>query len=170
MEDKLLESIAYILPALVVGFVAQYMFKGLLQQQTNQQNTALLAAKKKESLPVKLQAYERMLLFIDRIKPIELITRVPKTTEDVKEEIAFLLQTINQEFKHNFVQQLYVSDDAWKVVITTKQLIENQLQQISENSTSVKEFREKVMLGTQFITPKIDTATSILKAEVQKLL
>lgn len=170
MEDKLLESIAYILPALVVGFVAQYMFKGLLQQQKNEQNTALLAVKKKESLPLKLQAYERMLLFIDRIQPIELITRVPKTTEDVKEEIALLLQTINQEFKHNLVQQLYVSDDAWKVVVATKQLIENQLQQISENSTSVKEFREKVMLGTQFINPKIDTATSILKAEVQKLL
>lgn len=170
MEDKLLETIAYILPALVVGFVAQYMFKGFIQQQANQRNSEMLSAKKKESLPVKLQAYERMLLFIDRVKPIQLIARVPKTSDNILEDLAFLKKTINQEFEHNFVQQLYLSDDAWKAIVSTKQLIEYQLEQIAENSSSVKEFREKILLAEQFMQPKVDTVVQVLKANVRKLL
>ena len=82
MEDKLLESIAYILPAAVTGFVAYYMFNGFIQQKNNEKKLELLAEKKKESLPLKLQAYERMLLFCERINPTKMLLRVKPLSDN----------------------------------------------------------------------------------------
>ena len=104
MDDKILDSIAYILPAVVTGFVAYYMFKGFLTEQNNKRKMELLATKKKDSLPVKLQAYERLLLFCNRINPPQIIQRVQSISEDVNLDLELLLKTIHQEFEHNLVQ------------------------------------------------------------------
>ena len=87
MEDKLLESIAYILPATVTGFVAYYMFKGFLSQQNSEKKLELMAQKKKESLPIKLQAYERMLLFCERVNPVKMLVIVAEILLEIKGQL-----------------------------------------------------------------------------------
>lgn len=170
MDDKVLNSIAYILPAAVTGFVAYYMFRSFLTEQNNKRNMELLASKKKDSLPIKLQAYERLLLFCNRMNPPQIIQRVASISEDVNLDLELLLKTIYQEFEHNLVQQLYVSDDAWKAVLSTKTIIENQLKQIAATSNTSKEFRSKILLNTNFTSEKIDLVNTILKNEVKKNL
>ncbi len=85
MEDKILESIAYILPAAVTGFVAYYMFNGFLKNQSSEKKIELLSQKKKDSLPIKLQAYERMLLFCERINPVKMLVRIKPISENTKD-------------------------------------------------------------------------------------
>ena len=170
MEDKFLESIAYILPATVTGLIAFYMFKGLLKQQNNQKKVELLSIRKKESLPAKLQSYERLLLFCNRIQPEKLVFRVISKSEDIQSYTILLVKTIEQEFEHNLVQQLYVSDEAWTSVLGVKKLIIDEIKLISQNANSIDEFRNKIILNTNNSESKIEIVNSVLRSEVKKLI
>ena len=67
MEETILEGIGYSIPALVTGAVAYFVMSGLRNQETNEKKLDLLAQKKRESLPIRLQAYERMLCFVNEL-------------------------------------------------------------------------------------------------------
>ena len=170
MEDKILESIAYILPAAVTGFVAYYMFNGFLNHQNNQKQIELIAIRKKESLPTKLQAYERMLLFCERITPVKMLMRIQPLSKNTNEYVQLLIANIEQEFEHNLVQQLYISDEAWNSVLSVKKLIIDEITIIAQNSGSIAEFREKIILNSSNSETKIQIINSILKKEVKKLI
>jgi len=170
MEDKLLESIAYILPAVVTGLVAYYMFNGFIKQQDSEKKLELLSERKKDTLPIKLQAYERMLLFCERINPVKMLVRIKPLSENTHDYLQLLIANVEQEFEHNFVQQIYVSDDSWTAILATKNAIINKLKQVSETSNSANELRENVIIYYAKTLPPTDTAISFIKNEVKKLL
>jgi hypothetical protein len=76
MEESILQGIGYAIPALVTGAVAYFVMSGLRNQETHEKKLDLLAQKKKESLPIRLQAYERILLFCERINPVKMLVRI----------------------------------------------------------------------------------------------
>ena len=170
MEDKLLESIAYILPAAVTGFVAYYMLNGFLRQQNSEKKLELIAQKKKESLPIKLQAYERMLLFCERINPVKMLVRVQPISDNTNDYLQLVISSIEQEFEHNLVQQIYISDDAWTAILATKRAVINKLKQVAETSSSANNLRENVLIDYSKNLPPTDTAIRFIKNEVKKLL
>lgn len=130
----------------------------------------LLAKKKKETLPSKLKAYERLLLFCDRIRPDKLIFRTNYSHQNLNDHKSILIKTIEQEFENNLVQQLYVSDEVWKGVVGLKQIFINDIKEISENSKSIKEFNDKVFLNSNNSESKVEVVNSNLKKEVKKLI
>ncbi len=170
MEDKILESIAYILPAVVTGTVAYYMFNGFIKQQNSEKKLELLAQKKKESLPIKLQAYERMMLFCERINPVKMLIRIKPLSENTQEYLQLLIASIEQEFEHNLVQQIYISNDSWTAIVASKSAIMNKLKLVAENSKSANELRETVLMDYSKNIPPTETAISFIKNEVKKLL
>ncbi|MFT6698877.1 MAG: hypothetical protein ACJA2M_002763 [Polaribacter sp.] len=170
MEDKLLESIAYILPAVVTGLVAYYMFNGFIKQQDSEKKLELLSERKKDTLPIKLQAYERMLLFCERINPVKMLVRIKPLSENTHDYLQLLIANVEQEFEHNFVQQIYVSDDSWTAILATKNAIINKIKQVSETSNSANGLRENVIIYYAKTLPPTDTAISFIKNEVKKLL
>lgn len=170
MEDKILESIAYILPAAVTGFVAYYMFNGFLINQVSKKNLELLAIRKKETLPIKLQAYERMLLFCERMNPVKMLLRVKPISNNTQDYLQLLTDTIEQEFEHNLVQQIYVSNEAWTSIVAAKRAILIKLKQIAEVSNSANDLRENVLIDYSKSLPPTETAVSFIKNEVRKLL
>lgn len=170
MEDQLIDSISYVLPAVVVGFVAYYFFREFFQQQNNHQKMMLLSEKKKDTLPIKLQAYERMLLFCDRINPMKLVIRVEPTSENVEDYLQLLIKTIDQEFEHNFVQQLYISDQCWAAIKAAKHAVVNKLKLTAKNSNSAKSLRENILIDYSTNIPPTETATEFIKNEIKKLL
>ena len=125
MEDKFLESIAYILPAAVTGFVAYYMFNSYIKSQNSERKLEILAAKRKDSLPIKLQAYERLLLFCERINPVKMLLRIQPLSTETNEYLQLLIANIEQEFEHNLVQQIYISDDSWTAIYAAKSAVIN---------------------------------------------
>ncbi|ARV05545.1 hypothetical protein BTO04_02010 [Polaribacter sp. SA4-10] len=170
MEDKILESIAYILPAVVTGTVAYYMFNGFIKQQNSEKKLELLAQKKKESLPIKLQAYERMILFCERINPVKMLIRIKPLSENTHEYLQLLIASIEQEFEHNLVQQIYISNDSWTAIVASKSAIMNKLKLVAESSKSANELRETVLIDYSKNLPPTETAISFIKNEVKKLL
>ena len=61
---------------------------------------------KSDILKVKLQAYERLALFLERISLTNLLTRVPPISTKKEDYQYLLIQTIEQEFEHNMLQQI----------------------------------------------------------------
>lgn len=170
MEDKIIESIAYILPAVVTGLVAYYFLNGFLRQQNSEKKLEILANKKNDSLPIKLQAYERMLLFCDRINPVKMLVRIKPISENTNDYLQLLIANIEQEFEHNLVQQIYISDDAWTAIVATKNAIINKLKQVSEKSISSNNLRENILIDYSKSLPPSETAIAFIKNEVKKLL
>ena len=71
---------------------------------------------KKEVLPLRLQAYERLTLFIERINPVNLVVRLHEPGLSAQEFQQLLVREIRLEYEHNMAQQLYVTDRAWDIV------------------------------------------------------
>lgn len=170
MEDKIIESIAYILPAAVTGCVAYFMFNGFIKQLNSAKKIEILAEKKKESLPIKLQAYERMVLFCERINPVKMLVRIKPISDNTNDYLQLLIASIEQEFEHNLVQQIYISKETWVAISAAKSAVINKLKQVSENSNSANDFRENVLIDYSKSLPPTDTAISFIKNEVKKLL
>ena len=78
-------------------------------------------AAKKEVLPLRLQAYERLVLLIERINPANAAVRLHHPDLDAKAFEHLLVEEIRSEFQHNITQQLYVSDVAWSVTTRIKE-------------------------------------------------
>jgi len=170
MEDKLIEIVGYVLPAVVLGIVVYYFFNRLIKQLNNQFKIATISQKKKEGLPIKLLAYERMVLFCERINPIKLLIRVKPIETSSQGYLQLLLKSIEQEFEHNLVQQLYISDECWNVIITSKAATIQKLKQIATISENAQELREKMMLAYKDEIPATETAIAFIKSETKKLI
>jgi hypothetical protein len=155
---------------LLIGVIGFYFLKLQAKTKNSQQKIDLFADRKKEALPIKLQAYERMLLFCERINPIKMLVRVKPKSESVDEYLSLILQSIEQEFEHNLVQQLYISDACWNVIITSKTAIVNKLKQVAKTSKSAQDFREKTMLAYQNSSSATDAPIAYLKAEIKKYI
>lgn len=170
MEDKILESIAYILPATVTGLVAYYMFNGFINNKNSEKKLELLAQQKKETLPIKLQAYERLLLLSERINPVKMLLRIKPISESTTDYLQLLIANIEQEFEHNLVQQIYVSTDTWTAILGAKNAVINKLKQVAESSNSANDLRENVLIDYSKTLPPTETAIAFIKNEVKKLL
>ncbi len=170
MEDKIVEGLAYALPALITGGVAYYIMSAFIKQDSNEQKFQALIQKKKESLPIKLQAYERMLLFCERINPTKLLLRVNPIGNNTDNYLQLLIANIEQEFEHNLVQQLYLSENSWKAVLAARLSIIAKLRKVAETSKTAKDLRENVLIDYSKEEIPTETAVMFIKQEVQKLL
>ncbi len=169
--DKLLESVAYILPALVTGMVAYYFFDRFTSLEMRKMAHEVKRENARISLPLRLQAYERMVLFLERISPQLLLPRVKAVTDNPAEYAELLVKHIETEFEHNLTQQIYISDKAWSVIVTAKnatiQLIRNVLDEKGAETTAA--YREQIIRrGIQETYPS-HSAIVYLKSEVTEL-
>lgn len=155
---------------LIIGVIGFYFLKLDAKTKSGQQKVDLFADRKKEALPIKLQAYERMLLFCERINPLKMLIRVKPKSDSVDDYLFLLLKNIEQEFEHNLVQQLYISDGCWNVIITSKTAIINKLKLVASTSENTQDFREKMMIAYQKTSPATDTAIAFLKNEIKKFI
>jgi len=121
----ILEILKYTLPSVVVFFTAYY----LLKQQNAKEIAVLGIEEEKETrqknqevlLPIRLQAHERLIMFLERIHPHQLIIRLSSPSLNAFKLQTILIKTIRDEFEHNLSQQLYVSNDSWTKLITAKE-------------------------------------------------
>ncbi|MBE7630364.1 hypothetical protein [Tenacibaculum piscium] len=170
MEDKIIQGLAYALPALVTGGVAYFILGAFMQQDENKQKFDALVDKRRESLPIKLQSYERLLLFCERINPSKLLIRVAPIGENTNSYLQLLIANIEQEYEHNMVQQLYVSDDSWKAILAAKLAIIAKLRNSVESSETAKDLRESILIYYSQHENPTQTSIAYLKQEVKKLI
>ena len=120
MMEALLDVLKYTLPGLVVAATAYFLLKTLLESQNRGTQLALRNESLKITLPLRLQAYERLTLLCDRAALPNVLLRVRMPGMTVAELRGALLLALNQEFSHNTSQQLYVSDTLWQIITLAK--------------------------------------------------
>jgi hypothetical protein len=122
MEDVTLviSYFAYLLPAIVVGLVAYFFFKGHTSNEEGRRRYLIQKEAQKSLLPVRLQAYERITLFLERIDPNKLLIRVKPYSDDLQKYETLLIENIDNEYEHNLSQQIYVSPECWNLVTAAK--------------------------------------------------
>ena len=170
MEDKIFEILTYTIPSIITGGVAYYFFNSHIKNENKARKLALIADRKKESLPIKLQAYERMLLFCERINPAKLLLRIKPIGTDKNSYLHLLNANIEQEFEHNMVQQIYISDTTWTAILAAKAAILNKIKLIAETSDDANKMRENILIEySKHISPS-ETAIAFIKSEVKKLV
>ena len=96
------------------------------RNEEKKRNWELKRDSQKTISPIRLRAYERLTLLLERTKPEHMILEMQKTnpeamsTWSVGQVQQYLLQTIRAEFDHNQSQQVYVSDEVWDMIINAR--------------------------------------------------
>lgn len=121
----ILEILKYTLPSIVVFFTAYYLLKQQTDREITLKDKELQKEKVKKNnellLPIRLQAYERLILFLERIHPHQLIIRNSNPNLSLFNFQSILIKSIRDEYEHNLSQQLYVSDNSWQKVRDAKE-------------------------------------------------
>ncbi|MBR9860358.1 hypothetical protein GYB22_06340 [bacterium] len=118
-----IDVVKFAIPALIVFAVSYKLLSKFLDDNAH---SRLIEVKKEQSAmitPIRLQAYERLTIFLDRISPDNLVLRLSKSGQSAGELRALLIRTITDEFNHNISQQIYVSNQAWIMVKAVKEQI-----------------------------------------------
>lgn len=118
-----LEILKYTLPSAVVFATAYYLIRAFLKQQSNLELIRTKANSRAEMLPARMQAYERLVLFLERIEPTHLVPRTYKPGMTAQLFQQALIRSIRDEYEHNLTQQVYVSEQAWNRVVESKDAV-----------------------------------------------
>ena len=116
-----LEALKFIIPAVVVFLVGYFTLKKMLDNHYEQKLLEFRQQNRQGMSPVKIQAYERLTIFLERINPSSILLRLNQPAATATAFKMTLVQTITDEFNHNLAQQLYVSPQAWKLIKVVKE-------------------------------------------------
>ena len=171
LEVKLLEIAAYTLPALITGGVAFMMMQKFYVSEENKRKFELLRENQKQSLPIRLQAYERIVLLLERINPTQLLLRITPVNTSKEDYAALLSHHIQTEYEHNLTQQIYVSTATWEMVLKAKnstlQLIRKNV--IRTDVADADKLREVVMIELTENEAPSAIAINYIKEELKKV-
>ena len=160
------------LPTIIIATLAYYFFKKFVANENNRRIISLKKEIKKTTLPMVFQAYERITIFIERINPSSLLLRVTPIGDDKHDYASLLTKSIEQEYEHNLSQQIYIDEECWNVISTSKNSTIRLIDETCKTETikNAKELREAILKKTLNGTPPSAIALSLIKKEVQKLL
>lgn len=170
-STRIIELVSYTLPTLIIGFVLYHFIELYTNNEKEKRNYLLQKESKPDVLSLRLQAYERMTLFLERINPSQLLVRITPISDDKNDYANFVIAQIEQEFEHNLAQQIYISDECWSTITTAKNatiqliLMETKNEKISD-ANQLREVVLKELLDKQ--SPS-GAALIFLRNEVRQL-
>ncbi|MFA5298334.1 MAG: hypothetical protein WC389_09035 [Lutibacter sp.] len=169
---KIMELLSYTIPSAVTGLVAYYFFLSHTNNEEKKMRLTLLMKNQKQSLPIRLQAYERMALFLERINPTKLVLRITSVNNDVNAYSQSLINTIEMEFEHNLTQQIYISEKCWSVIMASKNATIYIIKKTAEEETvtNAQELREALIKRILNSAAPSDTALAFIKDEVRNFI
>lgn len=155
------------LALIAIVFVAKLFIERSLKLQALDNGKAV----KGIVMPLRLQAYERMALYLERIEPNQLVMRIHGDGLTVAQEQNLLLTAIRSEFEHNLSQQIYISPAVWKQICDAKDdiitIVNAVAEQLDSNENSLQ-YAEALLIASAE-KPVIEKALNVLKADIQKM-
>ncbi|WP_149275716.1 DUF7935 family protein [Pareuzebyella sediminis] len=168
--EAILQMFGFLLPAVVTGVVAFYFFKLHTKNEDGRRRFLLHKEAQKNALPIRLQAYERMALFLERIAIPSLVVRVAPKTADKNAYEALLIKSIENEFDHNLSQQIYMTDECWNVLKAAKSATIQMIRKAAMSETdSADKLREDILTETMDKQSPSSTALSFVKKEIGEI-
>jgi len=170
--DLLIELLKMSIPAIVVSVTVVFIISGYFKNSTQLKEQELMIRTREVSLPLRLQAFERLVLLMERISINNLLLRMGSSGMSVQDYSFQLIHTINQEFEHNLAQQLYISNAAWERVKGAKDatilLVNNCAENLDGNAPAQELVNLLVGQLSQQEIPVTTDAIFFLKKEAEK--
>ncbi len=170
--DIFIELIKVLLPSVIVFVTAFYILKIFLQNEKDKKLIDVKSDSAKDLIMLKLQAYERVMLLLERIAPENLIVRINKAGMNVEQLHVQLISNIRDEFDHNVAQQVYVSNEAGDKILKAKSEIVkiiNLSKEKVDNQNNSLDLVKIILLNNQKISTFLYDAKTHLKKEAQQL-
>lgn len=171
--DIIFELLKITLPAIIVCYAVYLIVRTFVLKELEKINMELSYKNTSTTLPIRLQAYERMCLFLERISPSNIIPRLNASGLSAREFQTILLADIREEYNHNLSQQIYMSDKAWDNVKlameTTISLINEAADGLQDEASNMDLARIIFDKSYQAETSNIKTALYVVKEEIRKL-
>ena len=144
----------------------------MIAKQLTQEEMELQQKNIAITLPIRLQAYERMSLFLERIDPNNLVIRINQPELDARVFHQMLLKEIRDEYNHNVSQQVYMSNAVWQEIKTAKEdlitAINATAGNLPDDSTSMDLARSLFEYLMNKEVDPIEHALKSLKEEISK--
>jgi hypothetical protein len=162
------------LPALIVFFTAWILLRNMIRNDQDKRRQEQVLQNARTVTPIKLQAYERIVLFLERISMESLLVRVSTPDMSSAQLHTALLTTIRSEFEHNLSQQIYMSPQSWEVVknarSNTIKTINNEAEKIPPTATGIDLSRQLLTRIMELEKEPTRVAIDFLKDEVARMI
>ena len=168
--DDIFQLFGFLLPAVVTGAVAFYFFRLHTRNEEGRRRFLLHKDSQKDTLPIRLQAYERMVLFLERISINSLVVRVAPKGKNKADYENLLTKQVETEFEHNLSQQIYMSEECWNIIKAAKNATIQIIRSAAMSETdSPDKLREDILNQTMEKQSPSATALAFVKKEVSEL-
>jgi hypothetical protein len=172
--DVFLEILRYTVPSLIILISVYLIISKFLKNEAQRRQLEVYKHSLDTTLRLRLQAYERISMFLERIHPRLLVTRVYQTGMTVRDFQTTLSQGIQVEFDHNLSQQIYISQKLWNAVHGVKEQTQSMINHIASQlnpESSAKELHKMIIeqMMTQDELPS-ETVLEILNQEAKLVL
>ena len=131
-------------------------------------DSMLKEASLKLIVPLKIQACERLLLYIERIQFPILVKRIFHPGISRNDFQFSIIQNVQDEFEHNLAQRLYVSESTWQLIVLAKEeVLQNVNAVFNDNpDADVAMIAQKL---ASFENPMVENAVMNIKNEFNSL-
>lgn len=169
--DNIYLLLLVLIPMIVLAGIFFFVLNLFFREERSRRQFELKLKYSEGLLPNKLQAYERMGLFLERIRPSSLVRRVNINQDtDIKTYEYALMETIQTEFEHNLSQQVYINPETWKIIFSAKNATQGFIQEcirdLNENSTA-QELQEQIIKKSAAEPAPSVTAIIYLQKDIQ---
>ncbi len=155
--EQIIEGIKYALPAAVTGYATYYFLDRFFKNEEKKQILQARQELQKYSLPVRLQAYERLALFLERISPARLVKTIFPDTKEKQAYVEKLVFQIESEYEHNLSQQIYVTSKCWNIITTSKNATIFFIRNLAQDETILTAFDLQKAILTRAIEKEVPT-------------
>ena len=170
--ETFLEILKFTIPSVIVFITAFFVIRQFISSET--MKLQIEARKENQSLitPIRLQAYERLILLLERISPNNLVMRVHKQGMSARLLQSELIKAIRSEYEHNLSQQIYVSNASWEMVTRSKEemvkLVNIASSKVNDNATGLDLSGMIFEISVQIENMPTQLAIDYLKREIRK--
>jgi hypothetical protein len=169
----LLDILKYTISGLGVVWIAFYLIKPHLDRTEKIQLLEFKRSVSNQTLQLRLQAYERVILFIERINPANMLVRLNAAGYSAAELHSIIITEVREEYQHNVTQQIYVSSRAWAVTRRVKDdtlnIVGNAVKSLPPNASGLDLGKTILLNLSQMENDPYEIAAELIRKDLEEL-
>ena len=170
----ILEIVKITIPALIVFLTVYQLLKQFTESQYKIKSLEFKQNQQKTTVPLRLQAYERLSLFCERISIPNLVLRLRSEGMNSRDLRLSMLIAIQKEFEHNITQQVYISEQLWQIIKISRDDVVNVMNMAYQDINPSDDARAYSQALFQVLDQRdlhpLDKALSAIKKEAGLLM
>ena len=171
--ETFLEILKYSIPAVVVALIVYFLVRTFIKEAESQRRAEQLLKNHEITIPLRLQAYERVMLLLERISIDSLLIRHNQAGINSRQMHTEMLSSIRNEYEHNLSQQVYISAKAWETVKTARsqivKVINTAAEKINPTAPAIELSKKIIEEIREYDKSPTQVSINFIKDEIQAI-